>query len=109
MYRGYKMMKVLPNFVACKDPSHFLFSGFVYSCLLDLFHLLLPYNLDVPSYLTNRQRYCSAWPERDWILYIFLNNLFLSLGEICCLNSFYLCIGWMEAPSFNSFLTAPIC
>src|ERR1700677_4514600 len=34
-----------------------------------LFHLLLPYNLDVPSYSTNRQRYCSTWPERDWILY----------------------------------------
>ena len=80
----------------CKDPSHFLFSDFVYWIL---FHLLLPYNLDVPSCSTNRQRYCSAWPKRDWILYIFLNNLFLPLGEICCLNSHYLCIGWMGAQS----------
>ena len=34
-----------------------------------LFHLLLPYNLDVPSYFTNRLRYCAAWPERDRTLY----------------------------------------
>jgi hypothetical protein len=30
-----------------------------------LFTLLLPYNLDVPCYLTNRKRYCSVWPEKD--------------------------------------------
>src|ERR1700683_3384134 len=33
------------------------------------FTLLLPYNLDVPCYSPNRQRYCSAWPERVWTLY----------------------------------------
>jgi hypothetical protein len=32
---------------------------------LVLFHLILPYNLDIPSYLNNRLRYCAAWPERD--------------------------------------------
>src|ERR1700735_2842333 len=31
---------------------------------LVLFHLLPPYHLDVPSYLNNRQRYCSVWSER---------------------------------------------
>ena len=74
-----------------------------------LFHLLLPSYLDVPCYLNNRQRYCSVWPERDWTHYIFLNNLFLPLGGICCLTSFYLCIGWMEALGFHLFLTVPIC
>src|ERR1700683_1706134 len=33
------------------------------------FTLLLPYNLDVPCYSPNRQRYCSAWPERIRTLY----------------------------------------
>src|ERR1700735_1272658 len=31
---------------------------------LVLFHLLPPYHLDVPCYLTNRQRYCSVWSEK---------------------------------------------
>ena len=75
---------------------------------LVLFHLLLPSYLDVPCYLNNRQRYCSVWPERDWTLYTFLNNLFLPLGEIYCLSSFYLCIGWMEALGFHLFLAAHI-
>ena len=35
-----------------------------------IFTLLLPYNLDVPSYFTNRLRYCAAWPKRIRILYI---------------------------------------
>src|ERR1700683_3438767 len=59
-----------------------------------LFHLLLPYNLDVPSYFTNRLRYCAAWPDRDRTLYTFFHNLFFSLlrKDYCC-SSLYLCIG----------------
>ena len=34
-----------------------------------LFHLLLPSHLDVPCYLTNRQRYCSALVWKDRTLY----------------------------------------
>jgi hypothetical protein len=62
----------------CKDPSHILFSTFIY---LALPHLLPPYHLDVPCYLNNRQRYCSVWSKRlglftsrgntIWCIYIF--------------------------------------
>src|SRR6202046_528619 len=62
----------------CKDPSHILFSTFIY---LALPHLLPPYHLDVPCYLNNRQRYCSVWSERLG-LFTVLMYLFYCCFEI---------------------------
>ena len=45
-----------------------------------LFHLILPYNLDIPSYFTNRLRYCAAWPERDRTLYRYAYILLVFMG-----------------------------
>src|ERR1700691_1629667 len=51
-----------------------------------LFTLLLPYNLDVPCYLNNRQRYCSVWPEREDSLH--------SKCENCVIEQMCLWLHW---------------
>jgi hypothetical protein len=48
---------------------------------LVLFHLI-PYNLDIPSYLNNRLRYCAAWLERDkHSLHFFAQSFLFPLGK----------------------------